>query len=305
MSSPIDLSRLPAPTVVETLDYETILAERKAALVALFPADQQDATAALLELESEPLTKLCEENAYRELHWRQRVNEAAKAVMVAHSKSEDLDNLVANFNVQRLTVDPGDPNAVPPVPPTLEPDEDLRLRGPEAFEGLSVAGPTGAYEFYARSADGRVADARAISPAPCDALITVLSRLGNGEAPQDLLDIVYDALTPEDIRPVGDRVTVQSAAITDYAIQAVLHLYEGHGPEQELILESALARAEKYRNEQRKLGRSIYTDAIEAALHVEGVEHVDLISPADHILFDLTQAGNCTGIDVTLGASNG
>ncbi|MCI0508610.1 phage-related baseplate assembly protein [Chromohalobacter marismortui] len=305
MSSPIDLSRLPAPAVVEELDFETIFAERKSRLLELTPEDERADVAATLELESEPLTKLLEENAYRELHWRQRVNEAAKAVMIAHAQNGDLDNLVANFNVQRLTVEPGNTEAVPPVPPTLEPDDDLRMRGPEAFEGLSVAGPTGAYEFYARSADGRVADARAISPAPCEALITVLSRLGNGEAPQDLLDNVYDALTPEDIRPLGDRVTVQSAAITEYTIQAVLHLYEGHGPEQELILESALARAEKYRNEQRKLGRSIYTDAIEAALHVEGVEHVDLISPTAHILFDLTQAGHCTGINVTLGASNG
>lgn len=305
MASIIDLSQLPAPDVIETLDYEAILAERKAALVALYPADQQAAITAVLELESEPLTKLCEENAYRELHWRQRVNEAAKAVMIAHAGKGDLDNLVANFNVERLTVDPGDPSAVPPVPPTQEPDDDLRIRGPEAFEGLSVAGPARAYEFYARSADGRVADARAISPEPCDALITVLSRLGNGEAPQDLLDTVYDALTPEDIRPVGDCVTVQSAAITDYAIQAVLHLRAGQGPEQELILETAIARAEKYRADQRKLGRSIYTDAIAGALLVEGVEHVDLISPVDHILFDLTQAGHCTGIDVTLGASDG
>ena len=37
MSSPIDLSRLPAPDVVEPLDYESILAERKAALIALYP----------------------------------------------------------------------------------------------------------------------------------------------------------------------------------------------------------------------------------------------------------------------------
>ena len=65
MSSPIDLSRLPAPDVVEPLDYESILAERKAALIALYPEAEQADIAALLELESEPLTKLCEENAYR------------------------------------------------------------------------------------------------------------------------------------------------------------------------------------------------------------------------------------------------
>ena len=36
----VDLSQLPAPDVVEALDYESILAERKATLVSLFPADQ-------------------------------------------------------------------------------------------------------------------------------------------------------------------------------------------------------------------------------------------------------------------------
>ncbi|MDB0554546.1 baseplate assembly protein, partial [Ralstonia solanacearum] len=38
----IDLSQLPAPSVVETLEYEAILAERQAAFVSLYPADQQD-----------------------------------------------------------------------------------------------------------------------------------------------------------------------------------------------------------------------------------------------------------------------
>src|SRR5690554_406268 len=182
MSSPIDLSQLPAPSVIEELAYETILAERKAALLNLVPAERRADVEATLELESEPLTLLLQENAYRELHWRQRVNEAAKAVMLAHANDEDLDNLVANFQVQRLMVDPGDPTATPPVPPTFEGNTELRLRGQESWEGLSVAGPTGAYEFHARSADGRVADVRALSPAPCEALIIVLSREGNGEA---------------------------------------------------------------------------------------------------------------------------
>ena len=58
----------------------------------------------------------------------------------------------------------------------------LRLRVPAAFEGLSVAGPTAAYEFHARSADGRVADASATSPSPAEVVLTVLSREGDGTA---------------------------------------------------------------------------------------------------------------------------
>lgn len=55
------------PDVVEVLDYETILAERKATLVSLYPEEQQGAVARTLILESEPIVKLLEENAYREL----------------------------------------------------------------------------------------------------------------------------------------------------------------------------------------------------------------------------------------------
>lgn len=41
----IDLSQLPAPDVVETLDFEAILAERKATLISLYPEDEQEAIA--------------------------------------------------------------------------------------------------------------------------------------------------------------------------------------------------------------------------------------------------------------------
>ncbi len=86
----------------------------------------------------------------------------------------------------------------------MERDEDFRARIAAAFEGLSVAGPSGAYEFHARSADGRVADASAISPSPASVTITVLSREGNGAAGSDLLAIVNAALNDEDVRPVAD-----------------------------------------------------------------------------------------------------
>ncbi|NWO54993.1 baseplate assembly protein [Chromohalobacter israelensis] len=302
MSSPIDLSQLPAPDVVETLDFEAILAERKSRLLELTPEDERADVAATLELESEPVTKLLQENAYREMTWRQRVNEAARAVMLAYADDNDLDNMAANFNTQRLEVDPGDPDATPPVPPTYESDTELRLRAQRAFEGLSVAGPTGAYEYHALSADGRVADASARSPAPCEALVTILARDGNGEAPQDLLDIVDAALSDEDIRPVGDRLTVQSAEIVDYAIDATLYLYPG--PEQDPIREAAHARAEAYVKAQRRLGRDIRLSAIYAALHVEGVQRVTLDAPGVDVVLDATQASHCTAIALRIGGTD-
>ncbi|VDZ76692.1 baseplate assembly protein [Salmonella bongori] len=89
----VDLSLLPVPDVVEELDYETILAERIATLISLYPENQQEAVARTLALESEPIVKLLQENAYREVIWRQRVNEAARAVMLAYAIESDLDNI--------------------------------------------------------------------------------------------------------------------------------------------------------------------------------------------------------------------
>ena len=298
----IDLSQLPAPGVVETLDYETLLAERKAMLISLYPADRQDPIARTLALESEPVVKLLQENAYREVILRQRINEAAKAVMVAWARDGDLDQLGANNGVTRLTLTPGDASAIPPVVAVMEGNDDFRMRIAAAFEGLSVAGPTGAYEYHAKSADGRVADASAISPSPACVTITVLSREGNGVAAADLLAAVDSVLNDEDVRPVADRVTVQSAAIVDYAIDATLYLYPG--PEAEPVRAAAEAKLAAFVTAQARLGRDIRRSALYAALHVEGVQRVELAAPAEDVVLDKTQAAYCTGYRIAVGGSD-
>lgn len=296
--SAVDLSSLPAPQIIDVPDFETLLTARKARLVSLYPAELQDAVARALELESEPQLKILQENCYREILLRQRINEAVQAVIIARSGGGDLDNLVANFNVQRLVVTPANETAVPPVPAVMESDEDLRQRAPEAFEGLSVAGPEAAYNFHARSADGRVADASTVSPSPAAVVVTVLSHEGNGQASQALLDIVASKLSAETVRPLGDRLTVQSAAITEYRVAAKLHLFDGvvAGP----CLAAAKNNLAAYLLEQKKLARSIRRDNYKAVLRVAGVDWVELLEPAADVLMDKSQSGYCTATDITI-----
>lgn len=298
----VDLSLLAAPDVVEEVDYEMLLAERKATFVSLFPEDQQEAVARTLTLESEPIVKLLEENAYREVIWRQRVNEAARAVMLAYAAGSDLDQIGANSNVARLVIRPADDTTFPPTPAVMEADSDYRLRIQQAPEGLSVAGSTGAYQFHGRSADGRVADISVISPEPACVTVSVLSRENNGTASEDLIAAVRNALNDEDVRPVADRVTVQSANIVNYKIDASLFLYPG--PEREPVLNAAKARLQAYITAQHRLGRDIRKSAIYAALHVEGVQRVELAAPAVDIVLDETQASWCSEYSVTVGGSD-
>ncbi|EAN0852617.1 baseplate assembly protein [Salmonella enterica] len=302
MTQTVDLSQLPAPDVVETLDYETVLAERKAAFLALVPAEDRDAWARTLELDSEPVTMFLQESAYRELILRQRINEAALADMLPYSSGNDLDNLVANFNVERLVVQEGDDTVTPPIPEILESDADLRARSQQAFEGLSVAGPTAAYEFFARSASGSVADASATSPSPACVTITVLSQNGDGTADDDLLQTVSDALNDETVRPVADRVTVQSAEIVDYTINATLYLYDNLSATEALILAAASERLASYVS-GRWLGRGASLSGIYAALQVEGVQRVELASPTADVICTLQQAAYCSSSTVAVGSN--
>ncbi|WP_387464095.1 baseplate J/gp47 family protein [Photorhabdus sp. RM323S] len=298
----IDLSQLPPPDVVEPLDYESLLAERKAKLISLYPEEQRAAITRTLELESEPIVKLLQENAYRELLLRQRVNEAARAVMVAYATGSDLDQLGANNNVTRLVLQHADNDAVPPIPAVMESDNDFRVRIPQAFEGLSVAGPVASYEYHARSADGRVADASAISPSPANVTVTIMSRENNGVASQDLLDKVAAALNDENVRPVADRLVVQSAKVVEYQIDAVLYLYPT--PESEPIRIAAEQQMKRYTETQHRLGRDIRLSAIYAALHVEGVQRVELKSPTHDVVLDKTQVSFCTDAKLNVGGSD-
>ncbi|NLT88564.1 MAG: baseplate assembly protein [Pseudomonas lactis] len=295
----IDLSQLPPPQIVEQIDFEQILAERKAYMISLWPADEQAQIAARLEIESEPLTKLLQENTYRETVWRQRVNEASLANLLATARGTDLEQLAGNFNVKRLVIQQGKANAVPPIPTLMESDDSLRERAQMAWEGLSTAGPRNSYIFHARAADGRVADATAESPSPAVAVVTVQSLLGDGTAPPELLAVVNDYLSDDDRRPVADRLTVQGAQILNYQVKAKLYLLSS-GPESEPILAAAEQRLLAYVHQRRRLGMEVSESALHAALHVEGVRKVELEDWVD-IVATKAQAPYCTSITLSRG----
>ena len=291
MNNAIDLSQLPAANVIEPLDYETLLAERKARLIALHPEEEREAVTELLALESEPTVKLLQENAYRELLLRQRINEAARAVMIAFANDEDLDQLGANLNVKRLVLDEGDPTAIPPIPPTLEKNRDYRARIQLAFEGLSVAGPSGAYEYQAISAHPSVLDVSVASPEPVEVVLTILSREVGGQPSQTVLDAVRKRV--DERRPLTDRVTVQAATLLPFSITAVLALRTG--PDPAVIREQARQQLAEYVEARHRLGAWITRSGVHAALTVEGVERITLEGFSE-ILAAQHQAPHCTGI---------
>jgi len=290
----VDLSALPAPQVLEDLDFEALF-QTDLATFRSHMGDNWDAA-----VESDPVNKLLEVGAYRKLLNHARVNDAAKALLLAYAQGSDLDQLAANVQLQRLVVQARDTNTVPPTPQVLEADDALRERVQLVYEGLTTAGPRNSYILHARNASGQVADATAESPSPAQVVVTVLALEGDGSAAAELLETVRLKLNDDDVRPVGDRLTVQGAQILRYRIDAVVHM-SGSGPEIEATLAECKRRLQAWINPRRRLGAEVARSGVDAQLHINGVSRVDLNNWTD-IRPTQAQAAWCDGITVTRGS---
>ena len=93
----IDLAKLPPPAVIEVLDFEALVTAHKQDLLQRHPS-----TANVLALPSEPLVKQVEAFAYREMLLRGRVNDAARANLLAFATGTDLDHKGAFYNLARM-----------------------------------------------------------------------------------------------------------------------------------------------------------------------------------------------------------
>lgn len=283
----VDLSKLPAPDVFEQLSFEQILAQRLADFRRYLPGFSA-------MVESEPVYKVLQASAYRELILREQFNQRAKGLFLAYAQHADLDQLAAPFGVTRQVRQPADPEAG--TPPIHESDADFRRRIQLAPEGLSVAGPEGAYIFHTLTADSDVLDASATSPSPGEVVVTVQSRIGDGTPTPALLAKVEAVLLADDVRPLTDHVTVAAAEVLTYAVDADLYTFEG--PDAALVIAEARRRLQAFQDDAHRLGRDVPRSAIYAQLHTDGVQRVVLHAPASDLKADRTQAAFCTDAQI-------
>ena len=284
----VDLSRLPAPEIIEHVDYEVILAEMVAELQARDPR-----FTALVE--SDPAMRILQVCAWREALLRQRFNDRALGLMVAYAGGGDLDHLGALFGVARLVVTPADVQSGAAA--VMEDDDAFRRRIILAPDGYSVAGPEAAYVFHTLSAHPDVLDATASSPAPGEVLVTVLSRVGDGVPAAPVLVAVNARLNTQEVRPLTDQVTVQAVDLVEFAIDAQIWVYSG--PDPDLIVSQAQTRLNAYLAANRRIGRDVTLSALYAALHVEGVQRVVIASPAADVVVTRAQLAACSGTVLT------
>ena len=287
----VDMSQLPKPNVIEQLDFEKILQEWIATYKQLDPS-YQDVN------ESDPVYKLLEVAAFREMILRQRVNDGAHATMLAYASKEDLDAIGANFDVKRLVIVPADDKAIPPKAAVFESDDAFRYRIQLSNRAKNTAGSEDDYEFFALSADGRVKSVKSHSPAgTLTVYVSVLSHEGTGSASAELVQKVEQALTAKSTRPLSDEVIVQSANINEFSVNAELELFSG--PDENEVLAAAQSQLNKWLSDSHQQGLDLPLDGFYAALRVAGVYKVHLQSPSTDIVNDVFSAGYATSVNLT------
>jgi phage-related baseplate assembly protein len=294
--TPIDLSSLPAPSVIEELSFDAIFA---AMLDDLRSRDS--AFTALVE--SDPAYKILEVAAYRELLIRQRVNDACKAVMLAFAQGADLEQLGAFYGVTRNILVPADPQAFPPIAAVYEGDTSFRRRIQLALEGFSTAGPRGAYIFHSLSV-AQVKDVAVLGPDddasinPGEVKVYVVG-IEPGEVSADTISAVSEKLNADDTRPLTDQVEVAAAERVAYDITATIYTFRG--PDPAVVLATINDAVAKLVEDSRVPGRDVPLSALYAALHQPGVSRVSLVAPAADLVISPSQVAEVGTITITHG----
>jgi len=179
-----------------------------------------------------------------------------------------------------------------------ETDEQLRARIKLAPASFSVAGPRGAYKYFAKSAHPGIIDVSVTSPVPGDVLICPL--MEGGEMPsQEVIDNVYAICNADNTRPLTDTVYVQAPVKTDYSIEVNITIITGAIASE--VTSAINTKLQAFKAARlNKLGKDIVKSKIAALCDLDGVYDAAIVSPAADMVLSENEYSNCTGITINI-----
>ncbi len=175
----------------------------------------------------------------------------------------------------------------------IEGDDSFRERIQKAPESFSVAGSEGAYEFWARSADGNIIDVFIDSPSPC--VVKVYPLMKEGTLPDsNIINLIQSKLSSDKVRPITDKVEVLSPSIHNFSLNIEYYIPKSL----EAFSISKSEEVEKVIDEwikwlKLKLGRDINTDELIYRLKNIGVKRVNIINP-NYTALEKSKVAICT-----------
>lgn len=163
----------------------------------------------------------------------------------------------------------------------VESDDDYRERLRAAPYSYSTAGPTQAYDYWARIASSDVGDVSITSPSAGNITIYVLKQggiiPGSGDA---VLTAVNSAVNDKSRRPMTDHVTVLPAAAKNTTVNVEYYISPGNSVNATAIQSAVSSAVNEYISWQTgKIGRSINPDELKKLMLVAGASRVDVLTP--------------------------
>lgn len=270
----VDFSRLPAPKVIEEIDYEALVKLYQGRVTDKIPALKRAVT-----MEQSPTNVILQTEAYGEMMVRARVNQAARALMLPFATGSDLDVLAAFYDEGRPAVVATPRGTVDQYPDDYLDDASFRRIVQLAPEAYSTAGSQGAYIYHALKADPvTIRDASAVRANDRGGVrVAIMSKGDSPEATAAQIEAVRARLYNKNIRPLTDVPSVVKAKISYVEIEAILTLYPG--PDQAVVLADVSTALTKLRSRLAMLGRDLTMSQLMAALNQEGVQRVRIVSP--------------------------
>jgi phage-related baseplate assembly protein len=189
----------------------------------------------------------------------------------------------------------------------LETDDHLRDRIQAAPNRFSVAGPVGAYRFWALSADPGIEDVLIYSPVPGTVNVYVLmGPVDQPAAPPNTTAIASDAIlskvfkivNSDSVRPLTDTVYALAVTEVDYSVVGTVTLYSDAEPSVAMAAANNAAQ-QLAQNLAERIQRDIVPEEFIAAIgSAPGVYRVQLSQP---VYTQLTpgQWSNCVAITLT------
>ena len=174
--------------------------------------------------------------------------------------------------------------------------ERIRLR-PESF---STAGPSGAYEYWAKTASQLIVDVSVKSPSP--GVVEIIPLLKGGELPtQAILDDVYKICNDDKRRPLTDKVVVRAPEIVEYVTDFTYFISRRNSSVGTSIQQGVVQAHDDFILWQKSmLGRDINPSQFTKMLMKTGIKRVEIREP-QHKVLQYFELGINKGMSFTYG----
>ena len=161
----------------------------------------------------------------------------------------------------------------------IETDDELRERVYYAPSGYSVAGPSGAYEYWTKAYNTSIADVKVLSPDPGEVVVEFI--LDGGELPNSaLISEVEDFLDDATKRPLTDTLTVQAPTTTSYNISLTYYIGQKDKASATLIQSKVEKAVNEYVEWQgTKIGRDINPSELTKRVVAAGAKRCVITAP--------------------------